>query len=169
MECPQLLTEAEVADWLGVPIEVVALWAREGKLLAAARTEGGQLLFYRWRIERDGAALAAFTPRPAHSRAKPSSSPAIPKLPCGCNPRRAPVRHCRNGAALNAALQLAELIAGAMPSDPLLRKLGGICREALARHLTPPVEAAKAPAPCPGANMAAPGFGQLPQIRSDAL
>jgi hypothetical protein len=44
MDVPQLLTESEAADWLGVPIEAVALWARDGKLLAAARTEGGQLL-----------------------------------------------------------------------------------------------------------------------------
>ena len=42
----QLLTEAEAAGLaLGVPIETVALWARDGNKLAAARTEGGQLLF----------------------------------------------------------------------------------------------------------------------------
>jgi hypothetical protein len=62
MDFPQLLTEAEAAEWLGVPIEAVAMWARDGKLLAAARTERGQLLFYRWRIEHDGTALAAFAP-----------------------------------------------------------------------------------------------------------
>jgi hypothetical protein len=45
MDFPQLLTEAEAADWLGVPIEAVALWARDGKLLAAARTEGDHPAF----------------------------------------------------------------------------------------------------------------------------
>ena len=43
MDFPQLLTEAEAADWLGVPIEAVALWARDGKLLAAARTDIGRI------------------------------------------------------------------------------------------------------------------------------
>ena len=94
MDFPQLLTESEAEDWLGVPIETVALWAREGKLLAAARTEGGQLLFYRWRIERDGAALAAFAPiQTGHSRGKrvstqpPTSWPAAvdsPLRPAAC-------------------------------------------------------------------------------------
>jgi excisionase family DNA binding protein len=62
MDFPLLVTESEAAELLGVPVETIALWAREGKLLAAARTEGGQLVFYRWRVDRDGAALAALTP-----------------------------------------------------------------------------------------------------------
>ena len=71
-----------------------------------------------------------------------------PPLPCGCNLRRSPPRLCRNGAALNAALQLAELIAAAMPNDPLLRKLARICREALTKHLTVPAEVTGGSACC---------------------
>ncbi len=62
MHFPLLVTETEAAEILGVPVEMVALWAREGKLIAAARTEGGQLAFYRWRIERDGVRLAELSP-----------------------------------------------------------------------------------------------------------
>ena len=102
MDFPQLLTEAEAAEWLGVPIETVAMWARDGKLLAAARTEGGQLLFYRWRVEHDGTALAAFAPiRTAKGRSNRTPSIAAHELVCGCrlSPRARPLVPHRCGVA----------------------------------------------------------------------
>ena len=126
MDFPQLLTETEAADWLGVPIETVALWAREGRLLAAARTEGGQLLFYRWRVERDGAALAAFAP---------IQSFPVDELACGCRLNPAPGRLCRTGAALLAAAALAEGFAATAPEDKLLDRSASLCLNALSRHL----------------------------------
>ena len=147
MDFPQLLTESEAADWLGVPIETVALWAREGKLLAAARTEGGQLLFYRWRVERDGAALAAFAPiQTGHSRGKRASSPAAHELACGCRLTPAPGRLCRTGAALLATAALAEGFAAAAPEDKLLDRIASLCRDALSRHLAGPPLKRQAPA-----------------------
>lgn len=139
MECPQLLTEAEAADWLGVPVEAVALWARDGRLLAAARTEGGQLLFYRWRVERDGAALAAFAPiQTRHRRGDPTSGPAAHQLACGCKLIPAPGRLCCTGAALLATAALAEGFAASAPADELLDRIASLCRDALARHLAGP-------------------------------
>jgi hypothetical protein len=139
MECPQLLTEAEVADWLGVPVEAVALWARDGRLLAAARTEGGQLLFYRWRVERDGAALAAFAPvQTRQSRSKLNSSPAARQLACGCKLIPPPGRLCRTGAALLATAALAEDFAASAPADEFLDRIASLCRDALVRHLAGP-------------------------------
>jgi hypothetical protein len=124
MDFPQLLSEAEAAGWLGVPIETVALWAREGKLLAAARTEGGQLLFYRWRVERDGAALAAFAPiQTRHGRGRRTSSPTADELVCGCRLNPAPGRLCRTGSALLAAAALAEGFAATAPEDKLLDRI----------------------------------------------
>ena len=107
MEFPQLVTESEAADLLSVPVETIALWAREGKLLAAARTEGGQLLFYRWRVERDGVALAVFAPIRTAVRGKRGFCPAAPTLACGCRLMPAPGRLCRTGAGLLAAASLA--------------------------------------------------------------
>jgi hypothetical protein len=147
MDFPQLLTESEAADWLGVPVEAIALWAREGKLLAAARTEGGQLLFYRWRVERDGAALAAFAPiqtRP--SGGGRTSSFAVDELACGCRLNPAPGRLCRTGAALLAAAALAEGFAGTAPEDKLLDRIASLCRDALARHLAARPGTRQAPA-----------------------
>jgi len=136
VEFPQLLTETEAAKWLGVPIETVALWAREGKLLAAARTEGGQLLFYRWRVERDGAALAAFAPiRMTAARARPASNSADWELACGCRLVPAPGRLCRIGASLLAAAALAEDFATSAPDDKFLGRIASLCRDALSRHL----------------------------------
>ena len=147
MDFPQLLTEAEAADWLGVPIEAVALWARDGKLLAAARTEGGQLLFYRWRIERDGTALAAFAPiQMAQGRGKHTPSIAAQELVCGCRLSPAPGRLCRIGAALLATAALAEDFATLAPEDKLLDRIASLCRDALSRHLTGPRLKRQAPA-----------------------
>jgi hypothetical protein len=150
MDFPQFLTESEAADWLGVPIEAVALWAREGKLLAAARTEGGQLLFYRWRVERDGAALAAFAPiQTSRSRGKRASGPADHELACGCRLTPAPGRLCRIGAALLAAAALAEGFAAAAPEDKLLDRIASLCRDALSRHLAGPPLKRQVPALSP--------------------
>ena len=147
MEFPQLLTEAEAADWLGVPIEAVALWARDGKLLAAARTEGGQLLFYRWRVERDGTALAAFAPiRTAQGRGNRTPSTTAHELVCGCRLSPAPGRLCRTGAALLATAALAEDFATSAPEDKLLDRIASLCRDALSRHLTGPLLKLQAPA-----------------------
>jgi hypothetical protein len=147
MDFPQLLTEAEAADWLGVSIETVALWARDGKLLAAARTEGGQLLFYRWRVERDGAALAAFAPiHMAQHRGKLTPSTAAHELICGCRLSPAPGRLCRTGAALLATAALAEDFATSASEDKLLDRIASLCRDALSRHLTGPLLKRQAPA-----------------------
>ena len=167
MDFPQLLTEAEAADWLGVPIETVALWAREGKLLAAARTEGGQLLFYRWRVERDGAALAAFAPiQTGQSRGKRASSPAARELACGCRLTPAPGRLCRTGAALLATAALAEGFAASAPEDKLLDRIASLCRDALSRHLAGPPLKREAPALSPEALATAPRLeGRNPILR----
>jgi hypothetical protein len=146
MDFPQLLTEAEAADWLGVPIEAVAMWARDGKLLAAARTEGGQLLFYRWRIERDGASLAAFAPmRVARGPSKRTARADAQEFACGCRLNPAPGRLCRTGAALLAAAALAEDFATSAPKDQLLDRIASLCRDALSRHLTGPLLKRRAP------------------------
>src|SRR5260221_8357500 len=58
MTVPQILTLGEVADLLGVGTPAVSTWA-QGLLPACARSESGELLFYRWRVERDGPKLAA--------------------------------------------------------------------------------------------------------------
>ena len=78
------------------------LWAREGKLLAAARTEGGQLLFYRWRVEHDGAALAAIRAHP--DRAQPRQADFEPSRPraglrLSAYPRSRPFVSHRRGVA----------------------------------------------------------------------
>jgi hypothetical protein len=141
MDFPQLVTEAEASDLLGVPIETIALWAREGRLLAAARTEGGQLLFYRWRVERDGAALAAFAPITAvPQRGKRASGVAAPTLACGCRLVPASGRLCRTGAGFLAAASFAESLAAAAPGDALFARLAGLCRDVLSRHLTGPLD-----------------------------
>jgi hypothetical protein len=147
MDFPQLLTEAEAAEWLGVPIEAVAMWARDGKLLAAARTEGGQLLFYRWRVEQDGTALAAFAPtRTATGRGNRTRSTAANELVCGCRLSPAPGRLCRTGAALLATAALAEDFANLAPEDKLLDRIASLCRDALSRHLTGPLLKRQTPA-----------------------
>jgi hypothetical protein len=166
MDFPQLLTEAETADWLGVPIETVALWAREGKLLAAARTEGGQLLFYRWRVERDGAALAAFAPiQITSARRGRSSSSTVHPLACGCRLVPAPGRLCRTGAALLATAALAEDFAASAPSDEILDRIASLCRDALSRHLVGPVSKQSTSSE-PSENLAAIGRSEVRDLIS---
>jgi hypothetical protein len=150
-----VMTETEAADFLGVPVEAIALWAREEQLPVAARSEGGQLLFYRWRIERDGAALAAFAPirwpsGEGRARQEPSKS-EYQTLDCGCRLIPAPGRLCRTGAALLAAAALSEDIAASASGDSFLSKLAGLCRDALARHLAGPL--AERPRPRQGPSL----------------
>ena len=168
-----LLTAAQAASRLGVPIETVLGWAATGQLRIAGQDEDGRALFREAAIDTRGEELASLTvPGP---RLRKGTSEVQrdeehePPLPCGCNLRRSPPRLCRNGAALNAALQLVELIAAAMPNDPLLPKLARICREALTKHLTVPAKATGGSAcrTATGAEIA--GFSPLPQIRSETV
>jgi hypothetical protein len=99
----------------------------------------------RHRPDPIGEHLAALTPPEIRFAKKARDTRTdveqIPPLPCGCHLARSPLYLCRTGAALNAALQLAEMLAVAIPNDPLLCKLAGLCREALTKHLVPPVPA----------------------------
>src|SRR5256885_15288033 len=87
MNVPQILTLDEAADFLGVGTPAVAKWARDGLLPVCARSEGGELLFYRWRVERDGPKLAAGEVvrfGKANSRRDPATLHDGRRLPCGC-------------------------------------------------------------------------------------
>src|SRR5262245_9506284 len=137
-----LLTASQAADRLGVSIERVLLWAAEGRLPIAGQDEDGRALFRERVVDSRGEELAALTlsgvrPRGGKPSDKRLNSERGPPLPCGCNPGRSPLHLCRTGAALNAALQLTETLAVAMPDDPLVRKLAGLCREGLMKHLMP--------------------------------
>jgi hypothetical protein len=143
-----LLTASQTAEVLGVSLHRILSWASDGKLRVIAQTENGQLLFREHEIAGDGEMLAALVPPGERRPRKYRLHAALPfyerppeqcDLGCGCNLARSPLYLCRTGAALNAALQLAEMLAVAMPNDPLLRKLAGLCREALMKHLMPGV------------------------------
>src|SRR5947208_7375480 len=87
MNVPQILTLSEVADFLGVGTPAVATWARDGILPICARSEGGELLFYRWRVERDGPKLAASEVvrfGKASGRRGVAMLHGGRQLPCGC-------------------------------------------------------------------------------------
>src|SRR5262249_35750284 len=87
MTVPQILTLGEVADFVGVGTPAVSTWAQNGLLPACARSEGGELLFYRWRVERDGPKLAASEAvrfREAKNRRGPRMLHDGTRLPCGC-------------------------------------------------------------------------------------
>src|SRR5712691_3351406 len=87
MNVPQILTLTEVADFLGVASAAVATWAQDGVLPVCARSERGELLFYRCRVERDGPKLAA-SEAVRFQKAGRRRDPAIlqdgQRLPCGC-------------------------------------------------------------------------------------
>jgi hypothetical protein len=145
-----LLTASQAADRLGVSVERVLLWAAEGRLRVAGQDEDGRALFREHVIDSRGEELAALTPPELRRRGgKPSdkrlNSERGQPLPCGCNLGRSPLHLCRTGAALNGALQLTETLAVAVPDDPLVRRLAGLCREALMKHLMPPLRVAAAP------------------------
>jgi hypothetical protein len=137
-----LLTASQAADRLGVSVERVLLWAAEGYLRIAGQDEDGRALFRQHVVDSRGEELAALTlselrPRGGKSSDKRLNSERRPPLPCGCNLSRSPLHLCRTGAALNAALQLTETLAVAMPDDPLLRRMAALCREGVMRHLIP--------------------------------
>lgn len=141
---PEVMTAAEVADYLGVSVAHVAQWADAGQLRAAARSEGGLLLFYRWRVERDGKRLAAAEPhRLIPTRRKRVALLIEPhKLPCGCcfagatgEAARQPVWLCSDARSLQLAERLTIAFAAAAPRDPFFQRLANVTREALARHI----------------------------------
>jgi hypothetical protein len=145
-----LLTASQAADRLGVSVERVLLWAAEGRLRVAGQDETGRALFREHIIATIGEDLVALTPheerRRRNSRPDRDAHPHASRLVCGCNLARSPLHLCRTGAALNGALQLADTLAVAIPEDPLLRKLAGLCLEALMKHVMPPVGVTTGPA-----------------------
>jgi hypothetical protein len=158
-----LLTASQAAARLGVPIETVLGWAATGQLRIAGQDEDGRALFREAVIDSRGEQLAELTLPGPRLRKRTGEGQLdaedAPSLPCGCNVGRSPPRLCRNGAALNAAFQLADIIAVAMPNDPLLRKLVGICREALTKHLTAPAEITEGPANSHSSSVGTAGVG----------
>ena len=146
---PSLMTAREAADFLRVSVEAISVWAREGKLLAAARTENGEPLFYRWRVARDGPPLAVEEPLriirepSARSLRKREALLFHPRsLPCGCTSVvtdgesvHEPVYLCRTARALESAANLAQAFAAVAPHDPFFRRLARITAEAVLAHL----------------------------------
>jgi hypothetical protein len=121
-------------------------------LRIAGQDEDGRALFRERVVDSRGEELAALTqpalrPRGGKPSDKRLNSEHGRPLQCGCNLGRSPLHLCRTGAALNAALQLTETLAVALPDDPLVRRLAGLCREAVMKHLIPPLRLAAAPAP----------------------
>jgi excisionase family DNA binding protein len=57
-----LLTTGEAASYLGVSVERVLYWARDGLLRVTAQTETGDLLFRRHELDAKGEELAALAP-----------------------------------------------------------------------------------------------------------
>jgi hypothetical protein len=147
--CPALMTPPEIAEYLDVGEEEVALWFRYGQLVADARNESGQPLAYRWRVKRDGPGLAAGervrisrrSRLPARKlRAEILIDP--PALPCGCSidpDIRRPFFLCADARALQSAERLAEAFALAAPDDPFFRRLADVTREAFERHMPIPL------------------------------
>src|SRR5205809_307233 len=114
---PLLMTTREAAEYLGVSVERVLTWTRDGRLPAAARAENGDILFRLHILDDIGEMLVAFAPvkydrRRRLTRCQDQAQP----LQCGCNAARSAFHLCRTGAALNAALQLTESLAAAVPS-----------------------------------------------------
>jgi hypothetical protein len=143
MDTPQILTLNEVADFLGVGAAAVAAWARDGILPACARSEGGELLFYRWRVERDGPKFAAnelVRFRKASSRRSVTVLHDGRRLPCGCvladheDGTEQPVWLCPDVRVLQAVDRLAAAFVAAAPNDPFFRHLARVTAEALKRH-----------------------------------
>jgi hypothetical protein len=109
----------------------VLLWAADGRLRIAGQDEDGRALFREHIIETIGEDLVALTPpegrRRRNLRPDRDVDPHAPRFVCGCKPGRSALHFCQTGAALYAALQLAEMLVVAMPRDPLLRKLARLC------------------------------------------
>lgn len=144
---PLLMTAAEAADYLAVPIEAVALWLRDGRLLVAARGENGVPLIYRWRVERDGPRLAAqepvrFAKDPLVGQKRRTLLIDPPALECGCSfasPEgalaRQPIFLCRTARALEASARLAQAFVTVAPHDPFFERLAAVTADALSAHL----------------------------------
>jgi hypothetical protein len=133
-----LLTASQAAARLGLPIQTVLGWAAAGELRIAGQDEDGRALFREAVIDSRGKALAETDrakSRPTKQVRNVVGIPPRRPLPCGCDPERSCL--CRDGLALNTALQCAELLTFVMPDDPLPPGLAEICRDALMRHLSP--------------------------------
>jgi hypothetical protein len=144
MNVPQILTLDEAADFLGVGTPAVAAWARDGHLPACARSESGALLFYRWRVERDGPRLAANEPvrfRKARCRRDLDMFHDSRRLPCGCvfvgsgEGSGEPVWLCPDARALQSVERLTAAFAAAAADDLFICRLARVTADALARHL----------------------------------
>jgi hypothetical protein len=146
MNTPQILTLNEAADFLGVGSAAVAQWARDGLLPACARSEGGELLFYRWRVQRDGPKLAASEVvrfRTTNSRRDLAILHDGRRVSCGCtlvgNGEAAgqPIWLCPDARALQSVARLTAGFAAAAPDDPFFCRLARATADALARHFGP--------------------------------
>jgi len=146
-DLPHILTLSEVADFLGVDTHAVAQWAHDELLQVCARSESGELLFYRWRVERDGPKLAATEPIRWKNRSGRRGRALLfdaRQLSCGCalvgegEAAGQAIWLCPAARTLQTVEQLAGLLAAAAPRDSLFGSLAQIAGTALANHLTPP-------------------------------
>jgi hypothetical protein len=149
MTVPQILTLTEVADFLGVGSPAVSAWAQDGLLPACARSESGELLFYRWRVERDGPKLAAAEVVRFRSAIRRRTATMLhdgTRLSCGCvldgEGSGQPVWLCFDARTLQFVARLTAAFAATVPGDAFFLCLARGTAETLARHLAP-----KAPAP----------------------
>jgi hypothetical protein len=145
---PRVATASEVAAAFGVTPSHVAQWAADLRLPACARSECGELLFYRWRVLRDGPRLAAEEPirvmlknpkRSLRNRETLLINP--PSRPCGCSLDPATGRAfliCGEAYGLDLARRLTAAFNAAAPADPFFRHLAEVTREAFERHIADP-------------------------------
>ena len=137
-----LLTASQAATRLGVPLQTVLGWAVAGELRIAGQDEDGRALFREAVIDSRGTELAEADRAKLRLTKQPHNvvgTTACTPLPCGCDLERPHPCLCRDGLALNAALQFAEFLTIVMPDDPELRRVAEACRDALSRHLTGPL------------------------------
>jgi hypothetical protein len=149
MSLPQILTLSEVADHLGVATSSVAEWAMDGLLPSCARSESGELAFYRWRVERDGPKLASG--EPVRIVKRPDGRYVLlhdgRKLRCGCiisgngeldrADRRQASWLCPDARMLQTVQQLTELMTAAAPDNVFAGQLARAAAGALTDHLSP--------------------------------
>jgi hypothetical protein len=154
MPVPQILTLGEVADFLGVGTPAVSTWAEHDLLPACARSESGELLFYRWRVERDGPKLAASEAvrfRTVKNRRGATMLHDGTRLPCGCvlvgvgEASGQPIWLCADARALQLVERLTAAFAAAVPNDLFFKQLACVTAAALARHLSPETPVAGSP------------------------
>jgi hypothetical protein len=105
------------------------------------------LLFYRWRVLRDGPRLAAEEPirvlrKPKRSlRNREALLINPPSRPCGCSLDPATGRAfiiCGEAQGLDLARRLTAAFTAAAPADPFFRRLADVTREAFERHIADP-------------------------------